>query len=335
MQIDIKTVNVVPIRQTFSHIARRLGADKPASRYQEAHYDLQPEVNFHYRPIWAPDYELYDARRTAIVMLDWYAFKDPRQFYYGTYTLTRSKQQDVMEKNIEFVEKWGLLQQYPEDIQHQIAMLLIPLRHAEWGANTNNCAITAYGFGTAITQAAMFQTVDRLGIAQYLTRLGLLLAGNEDTLLSAGKTLWLTHPAWQGFRRQLENMMVLDDWFELLVAQDLVLDGLVFPMFYQQVNAKIAQHGSGLSLLTEFMNTWFEENKRWVDAVIKIAAAESAENAALLSRWIDDWLQQSLNSLAPLAEEAFGHDASETMTLLRNTFIERVSKLGISLPSPA
>lgn len=34
MQIDIKTSAVQPIRQTFSHVARRLGADKPASRYQ-------------------------------------------------------------------------------------------------------------------------------------------------------------------------------------------------------------------------------------------------------------------------------------------------------------
>ena len=48
MQIDIKTSAVEQVRQTFSHVARRLGADKPASRYQEATFDLQPEVNFHY-----------------------------------------------------------------------------------------------------------------------------------------------------------------------------------------------------------------------------------------------------------------------------------------------
>lgn len=332
MQTDIKTINVIPIRQTFSHVARYLGADKPASRYQEAHHDLQPEVNFHYRPVWAPEYEIYDSRRTAITMSDWYAFKDPRQFYYGTYVITRSKQQDVMEKNIEFVEKWGLLQQYPLDIQRKIIMLFIPLRHAEWGANTNNCAITAYGFGAAITQAAMFQTVDRLGIAQYLTRLGLLLSNNEGTCLAEGKSLWITHPMWQKLRCRMENMMVLSDWFELLVAQDLVLDGLVYPLFYQHINAEIARYGAGLSLLTEFMNTWFEENKCWVDAVMLIAATESAENAATLGRWIDHWLSQSLDALAPLASEAFGAEAPQIMALLATGLIERVNKLGILLP---
>ena len=42
MQVDIKTSDIRPIRQTFSHVARRLGADKPASRYQEATLDMQP-----------------------------------------------------------------------------------------------------------------------------------------------------------------------------------------------------------------------------------------------------------------------------------------------------
>ena len=54
MQLDLRTVSIRPKRQTFSHIARRLGADKPASRYQEGTLDLQVTHNFHYRPYWAP-----------------------------------------------------------------------------------------------------------------------------------------------------------------------------------------------------------------------------------------------------------------------------------------
>ena len=113
MQIDIKTSAVQQVRQTFSHVARRLGADKPASRYQEATLELQPEVNFHYRPLWEPEFELYDKGRTAIVMNDWYAFKDPRQYYYGAYTITRARQQEAMEKNIEFVARRRLLADLP------------------------------------------------------------------------------------------------------------------------------------------------------------------------------------------------------------------------------
>ena len=179
MQIDIKTSSVQPIRHTFSNVARRLGSDKTASRYQEATFDVQPEVNFHYRPLWGPQFEIYDKGRTAIKMADWYSFKDPRQYYYGTYTIARARMQDVMEKNLDFVDKRGLLRQLPEAVQARIAFVLVPLRHFEWGANTNNCYVTAYGWGTAFTQATMFSTMDRLGIAQYLTRIGLILDGNQ------------------------------------------------------------------------------------------------------------------------------------------------------------
>ena len=89
MSIEIKTATLDPIRQSFANIERRFG-EKPASRYQEATYDLQAEVNFHYRPLWQPEYELNDKGRTAIVMNDWYDLKDPRQFYYGTYVQNRA-----------------------------------------------------------------------------------------------------------------------------------------------------------------------------------------------------------------------------------------------------
>jgi phenol/toluene 2-monooxygenase (NADH) P1/A1 len=55
MQLDLRTVSIKPLRQTFAHIAKRLGTDKPATRYQEGTYDLQATMNFHHRPLWAPE----------------------------------------------------------------------------------------------------------------------------------------------------------------------------------------------------------------------------------------------------------------------------------------
>ncbi len=128
MQVDIKTTTVTQLRQTFSHVARHLGSDKAASRYQEASLNLQSTANFHYRPLWDPERELYDVRRTQIEMKDWYAFKDPRQYYYGSYTITRSRQQDTMEKNLEFVDKRGLLRDLPEATRTEIIFALVALR---------------------------------------------------------------------------------------------------------------------------------------------------------------------------------------------------------------
>ncbi|AUT59513.1 aromatic/alkene monooxygenase hydroxylase subunit beta [Paraburkholderia terrae] len=332
MQIDIKTSAVEQVRQTFSHVARRLGADKPASRYQEATFDLQPEVNFHYRPLWQPEFELYDKGRTAIVMSDWYAFKDPRQYYYGAYTIARAKQQDTMEKNFEFVAKRRLLADLSDDAKAHIAALMVPLRHVEWAANTNNCFVTGYGWGTAITQATMFHCMDRLGIAQYLSRIGLALDGNQGTSLVDGKERWMSDPMWQGLRRVVEDTMVVKDWFETFVAQNLVLDGLLYPLVYRHIDERIARlYGPGFGMLNEFASSWFDETSRWVDATIKTAATESPENKVLLAQWVAKWRTAVLDALKPLAIAGLGDDAHHALEHIAQTFDARVAKQGMEV----
>jgi phenol hydroxylase P1 protein len=268
-------------------------------------------------------------------MNDWYAFKDPRQYYYGTYTITRSRQQDAMEKNIEFVSKRHLLSDLPDDVKAHIAALMVPLRHVEWAANTNNCFVTGYGWGTAITQATMFHSMDRLGIAQYLSRLGLLLDGNQGTSLLEGKERWLNNPIWQRLRRMVEDTMVVKDWFETYVAQNVVLDGLLYPLFYRHIDQHLSQqYGTGLGMLNEFASTWFDESSRWVDSTLKTAASESTANATLLGQWIEKWRPQVLDALQPLAVEALGAgEAESALREIAEAFDARVSKQGVSIAS--
>lgn len=331
MQIDIKTTNIKPIRQTFSYIARRIGADKPASRYQEATLDMQPEANFHYRPLWQPEYELYDRRRTAIKMADWYSFKDPRQYYYGTYTMARAKQQETMEKSLEFAGKRELLSRLPEQASSLIAAIMLPLRHYEWGANMNNCYCTAYGYGAAITQATQFATMDRLGLAQYVSRIGLLLDGNQGHSLAKAKEDWLNSPAWQGVRHLLENAFVTKDWFEVYVVQNLVFDGLLYPLVYKYFDDDIStHHGAALSSVTEFMRDWFEETSRWVDVTLKTAMDESSENKETLRQWVGKWSTDFEAALHPLATLAFGEHAPSVLAHVRSQYDQRLSKLNLN-----
>ena len=336
MTVEIRTKAVTQQRNTFSHVARRIGGDKPASRYQEATYDVQPAVNFHYRPLWEPDKDIYDTRRTRIVVKDWYAFKDPRQFYYGTYTITRARQQETIERNIEFVERRALLRDLPEELRERLIFALVPLRHLEWGANSNNCYVTAYGWGTAITQATMFHTMDRLALAQHLSRIGLLLDGNTSESLKRGKSLWMEHEAWQGVRRLIEKLMVTKDWFELFVAQNLILDGLLHPLVYREFQQRIeGEVGPALNLTTEFMTTWFDETSRWVDSIVTIAAAESPANADLLRGWVASWEGRIREALMPYARALLGKDADAAWGAVESTYEARIVKLRLRTPETA
>ncbi len=327
MQIDLRTVTIKPLRQTFDHVAKEIGGDKPASRYQEATLRVQAEGNFHYRPLWDPDHEIFDPSRTALKMKSWYAFKDPRQFYYGTYTLARARMQETAQADFDFVEERGLAEAYPAQVKKTALEVLLPLRHVAWGSNMNNSFMCAYGYGTGITQPCLYQAMDQLGIAQYLTRLGLLVA--DADALETAKQAWLKEPRWQELRRLLEDTFVLSDWFELYIAQNLVLDGLLYPLIYQHLDkALTAQAGPTISMLVRFQSEWFTETSKWVDASVKTAVAESAANKAVVSGWYQAWRARAVKALEPIAKHALG--AAAPMAELVKSLDARAAKLGVT-----
>jgi phenol hydroxylase P1 protein len=59
VQFELRTQVIEPQRKTFHHLIDRYG-DRPASRYEEGTIDLQATANYHYRPLWGPDKEIYD-----------------------------------------------------------------------------------------------------------------------------------------------------------------------------------------------------------------------------------------------------------------------------------
>lgn len=330
MQIDLRTVSIQPLRNTFDHLVRRFG-DKPASRYQEGSYDIQAAENLHYLPTWDPNQSLYDTKITKIIMQDWYTLKDPRQFYYNTYTLTRARQQDSMEANFNFVETRGLDSMLSDDLREIALKLLVPLRHAAWGANQNNTFICGYGYATTFTQPCMYHAMDNLGTAQYLSRLGLLLGGVEA--LDAGKSDWLTSEVWQPLRHYVEDCLATRDPFELFIAQNLVLDGLLYPLIYERIvdDYLSSQGGSAVAMLTQFMNDWFDETRKWVDSVVKVAAAESEHNRAQLQSWINAWTQRASHAVLPVVGLVFAEDANDVVDEQVAAFKARVEKTGITL----
>lgn len=309
MSIEIKTNSVEPIRQTYGHIARRFG-DKPASRYQEASYDLEAKTNFHYRPLWDSKHTLNDPTRTSIRMEDWYAVTDPRQLYYGAYVGNRAKMQEAAETSFGFCEKRNLLTRLPEATQKQILRLLVPLRHVELGANMNNSKIAGDVNATTVSQMHIYTAMDRLGIGQYLSRIALMLDGSTGAALDESKCYWMDDELWQPMRKLVEDTLVVDDWFELTLVQNVLVDGLLFPLVYERMDQWLGeQDAEDVSMLTEFMRDWYKESLRWTNAMIKVVAAESDANREQLQAWIDQWEPQVYSALKPLAEASTGIEA--------------------------
>ena len=330
MNIDLQTQEIAPLRHTFARVAKVIGEGKAASRYQEAVLGVQPTTNFHYRPTWDPEHELFDTARTAVVMADWDTLRDPRQFYYANWTMTRARQQDAVESNFQFVEARNMIGKIPDDVKALALKVLVPLRHAAWGANMNNSSVCAYGYGTTFTAPAMFHAMDNLGVAQFLTRLA--LAMDDPSVLDEGKRAWLEDPCWQVLRRYVEDTFVLQDPFELFVAQNFALDGLLYPLVYGSfVDDHVAlKGGTAVAMLTAFMPEWHDETVRWIDAVLKVAAAESDANRRLISGWVAQWGERAQAALAPVAGMALAELVQDALADASSRLAERARKAGVA-----
>lgn len=330
MQMDLKTVTIEPKRRTFDHVAARIGPDKQASRYQEGTLDMQLEGPQHYRPLWDPAHDYFDTSRTKIAMADWYAFKDPRQYYYGSYVIARARQQEAAESAFTFVESRALAQAMPEDVRETALRVLLPLRHVAWGSSMNNESVAAYGYGAGITQGALYYAMDQLGIAQFVTRMGLVLA--DATALDTARDAWLNDDAWQPLRRLVEDLFVEKDWFELLVAQDLVLDGLLYPLVYGAVVDGVLAMGGGsaVAMICQFQSEWHAEATKWIDAQVKAAVADNADNRALIADWAGKWRARAASALLPVAAIALGDGAQDTLDDVLGGLDKRLDKLGLA-----
>ena len=328
MAVEIRTNNIEPLRQSYAHLQRFQGKDKTASRYLEGTVGLQMEVNFHYRPIWAPEFEIFDQGRTAVTAENWYRYKDPRQFYYGTYTIARSKQSETVERNFTFLEQQQLLEKLPEAARTAIVECLLPFRHLEWGANMNSCTVVDYGWGAAVTQPFMFDAMDRLAIAQQLTRIGMLISDDPEPLLDEIRALWTDADYWQPLRRLVEDTFVISDWFELFIAQKVAIDGLLLPLVYQQIVATI-DPGAGLPLAVNFLNDWLKESQKWVDALVKFAVAENPQNAELITGWCHHWIARVVDAMAPYLHHSMGDVGVAAAEDQQAVLFARLKKAGV------
>jgi phenol hydroxylase P1 protein len=330
MSVDLHTREIKPLRNTFAHTAHYVGSDKPASRYQEATLGTQPTTNFHYRPTWDPEHEIFDASRSAIKLADWNALRDPRQYYYATWTMARARQQDAIEASYEFVDSRGLVAKMPDAVRAKVCQVLMPLRHVAWGGNMNNSSICAYGYSTPFTAPAMFHAMDQLGAAQFITRLGLAL--DEPGVLQAGKNDWLNDAHWQELRHYVEDTLVLKDPFELFIAQNFALDGQLYPLMFGSFvdDHVVPQGGTAVAMLSAFIPDWHSESARWIDAVLKVAAAESTDNKQLIAGWVQAWADRAQKALAPLAELALGDAGAKALLDARAGLDLRGKKAGLS-----
>jgi phenol hydroxylase P1 protein len=129
-------------------------------------------------------------------------------------------------------------------------------------------------------------------------------------------------------RRLVEDLFVVEDWFETFVAQNLVLDGVLYPLVYQHFDAFAAQHlGASLAMLTEFTQQWQSDHSKWVDAVIRTVSAESRENQQRIAGWVEHYRARTLDALLPVAGTLLDGAGAAALAESDAQFAARITRL--------
>lgn len=307
MQYELRYQVIEQKRQSYQNVIDRFG-DQPASRYLEATLDVEPRENFHYRPTWAQDRELYDERFSALRLTDPYAYTDPRQYYYTPYVTNRAALHDEFGKTLAYLEERELLARMPDAWRAILASVVVPLRHYESGAQLVSVTGARFAYGTSLEQCCTFAAFDRIGNAQMLSRVGIALAVGTADVLTTAKQEWLDSDHLQPLRRLTEEIMIVEDWAEGLLAVD-IIDSLIYPMLYTGLDDRALLEGAGAySLFTQHLNTWFKDQRKWLDALIT-AWREDPENGeanqAHLARIDETWrprAQEAVDALSAVID---------------------------------
>lgn len=306
MQFELRTQVIEPERKTFQHLVDRYG-DRPASRYEEGSVDIQAKVNFHYRPLWAPDKELYDEAYSAFRLADPYSFLDPRQFYYAPYVTTRAQMHESFSSTLSYLEARGMFERLPQQWADLFAELVLPLRHYEAAGQMVSANACRFGFGTTITQCCGYAAFDRIGNAQILSRAGISFGGGTADVLESAKTSWLTDPALQGLRKHTEEMLVEQDCMAGMVELD-ITDRLIYALAYDHLDEQALTGGAGAySLVAQHLSGWFADQRKWVDSLYSTWTADpehGSANADLLGEVTERTLRTAGAALAPIAQRA-------------------------------
>ncbi|MDA8076267.1 MAG: phenol 2-monooxygenase [Actinomycetota bacterium] len=300
LQYELRQQVIEARRQTFDHLIERLG-DRPATRYEEGTIAVQAEEHFHYRPLWAPDRELYDRRYSELRLTDPYSFLDPRQYYYYPYVSARATLHAELSATLAYLEQRDLLAKMPEAWRTGLLEGVLPLRHYEAGAAMASEAACRFSYGASVAQCAAFAGFDRIGAAQMLSRIGLSLDGSTADSLRAAKQHWLTSSSWQPLRRYVEELLVIDDWAVGLVAVDLV-DSLTYPVVWRSLDEAALTGGAGAySLLGQHFTAWYEDQRKWLDALYAAWLADPEQgkaNASVLLGIVDAWLPRAREAVS-------------------------------------
>lgn len=298
-------------RPRFRSFAWFDGYKRPPSEYEEitvfystwgipymADQSTSPIVSpipFHMNPDFTPIHGFMKPH-TTWKHSGWENFRDPHRIYYKTYNEMQWESEHSINDVLSTAKSLHLFDHLDSQYKEFLTRVLPPQRYFVWSSVKSLFYVGNRVPSSPINACVVFQLADGLREVQRC------ITWSEElhTTAEQAKQAWLEDNAWQPLREYGERLMALQDWGEIIVANNAILSPLLHALFNVQV-AQIAAKSGDLATahLLRLLDEDYRRRHDWTNALLTFMqndATYGVENLAINQAWVNKW--------APLAARA-------------------------------
>lgn len=243
----------------------------------------------------------------------WFDFRDPASQWQRSYVRMQAEQERSIARACEDAACGGAFESFDPDWAVEIlAGHYRVWSFFEYGLFRAFAVAQREALSDTLGNAFCFEAFDRMRYAQAIV---IYLMDLEDSIVGlsdpGAKERWLEEPSYQPLRSLVEHLIALEDWAELAVVTNLLVDPVVSDVGISKLVGRFGPfHGD---YVTPYLIGTAERDRRrnraWTEELVRMVTAvdlDAAEtNREVIQGWLDSWtpvVRGAVSALAPLYE---------------------------------
>ncbi len=252
--------------------------------------------------------EPYTASSTAIRCGNWAGYRDPAGLWQRPYVAAANHTEQALARLIPAELSAGLGSGIDADwLDPMLSRYYAAWPFVEYGLFLALCYAVREALGDTIAFSIAFQAGDRMRHLQDIVHLMFDLAETREGFTDSGaRDAWMTDPVLVPARENIERIVSCRDWFEIVVAVNLVFEPIVGRLMKTEFLARNApRHGDAVTpLVLASAHTDTERHRAATAELVRLVLADPSHgdaNRTVLAGWLDTWTAESIRAAEALA----------------------------------
>ena len=281
------------------------------SVYEDVTVDVQPDPKRYLLQGWlyafADGTAGFDESWTKVKSSDWHVFRDPNEQWHRSLYIRQANTERQIQQSLAMAISQNVFENWDKSWVKNVETHVSAFMHPEYGLGMQVFTPAQRDAMTNMINNAMcVNGMDKLRFAQDLALYNLALSEHIPGFNgSAHKQIWLSDPAWQGTRENVERLTATPDWAEQLFATNVVYEPLVGELFRSQFVMQFsAPHGDFVTpVLFGIAEYDYEHNLAYTVEQLRLLVEDveyGEENKRVMGEWLTHWVPYSVTAARQL-----------------------------------